>query len=71
MFVKFFFHFSYLPMCSKGCSIFVLFCLDLDLFAKIKRPGFYSLTEARFINNSGSNQNKKKNPEYPFVDTGK
>ena len=35
-----------------------------------KRPGFYTLTETRFINNSRSKQNKK-NPEYHFVGIGK
>ena len=44
---------------QKGCSRFASFCLDLELFAKIKRPGFYSFTETRFINNAGSKQNKK------------
>ena len=38
---------------------FISFCLDLELFAKIKGPGFYTLTGTRFINNSGSKQNKK------------
>ena len=52
-------HVSYLPMCSKGCSKFVSFCLDLELFAKIKGPGFYTLTDTRFFNNSESKQNKK------------
>ena len=37
-------------MSTKGCSRFILFCLDFDLFAKIeKRPGFYTLTETIFI----------------------
>ena len=31
-----------------------------------KRPGFYTLTEIIFINNSRSKQNKK-NPQHPFV----
>ena len=56
-------------MCSKEYSIFVSFCLDLELFAKIKRLGFYTFTETRFISNSGSKQNKK-NPEHHFVDSG-
>ena len=33
-------HVSYLPMCLKGCLRFVSFCLDLELFARIKGPGF-------------------------------
>ena len=31
-----FVHISYLPMCSKGSLRFVSFCLDIELFAKIK-----------------------------------
>ena len=29
-------HVSYLPMSTKGCLGFYLFCLDLELFAKIE-----------------------------------
>ena len=37
-------------MFTKGCSGFSLFCLDLELFAKIlKRPGFYEFPETRFF----------------------
>ena len=49
---------------------FFLFYLDLELCAKIKRPGFYTLVFYTFINNSRSKQNKK-NPTYPFVDINK
>ena len=42
---------------------FISFCLDLELFAKIKGPGFYTLTDTRFFNNSGSKQNKKGKQE--------
>ena len=49
-----------------------LFCLELELFAKIKKkiPGFYTLTETRFINNLRSKQNNK-NHTHPFVDIRK
>ena len=57
-------HVSYLPMSTKGCLGFFLFCLDLELFAK--RPGFYALAFYIFINNSRSKQNWK-NPEHPFL----
>ena len=57
-------------MCSNGCSRLVSFCLDLEVFAKIKGPGFYALTDTRFFNNSGSKQ-REKNSEYTFVNTGK
>ena len=30
-------HVSYLPMSTKGCVGFFLFCLDLEFFAKIKK----------------------------------
>ena len=45
-------HVSYLPMSTKGCSGFFLFCLELELFAKIKkdlvslhslRPGYQQI----------------------------
>ena len=40
-------------MSTKGCGRFFLFCLEFELFAKIKkRPDFYALTEK-------SKQNKK------------
>ena len=48
------------------CGIFLIF-LDLELFAKIKRPGFYTLVFYIFINNSRSKQNLK-NPEHHFLD---
>ena len=54
-------------MSTKGYSGFFLFCLDLELFAKIKRPGCYTLVFYIFINNSTSKQNLK-NPEHSFVD---
>ena len=58
-------------MSTKGCVGFFLFCLELELFAKIKKkPGFYTLTETRFINISRFKQNKK-NPTHRFVDIGK
>ena len=31
-------HVSWLPMSTKACSGFFLFCLDLEFFAKIKKP---------------------------------
>ena len=45
--------------------------VDIKLFHKnVTRPGFYALVFQIFINNSKSKQNEK-NPEHPFVDTGK
>ena len=47
-------------MSIRGCSrFFFLFCLDLELFAKIKKPGFYTFVFYIFVNNSRSKQNKK------------
>ena len=58
-------------MSTEDCAGFCLFCLELELFAKIKKiPGFYRLTETMFIKNSRSKQNKK-NPTHPFVDIHK
>ena len=43
-------------VCKIVCGIF-LFCLDLELFVKVKkRPGFYLLVFCTFINNSRSKQ---------------
>ena len=56
-------HVSHLPISTKWCSGFYVSCLDLALFAKIKkRPVFYKYTETRFfifITNSRSKQNIK------------
>ena len=49
-------HVFYLPMSTKGCAGFLLFCLDLKLFAKIKKvvSAFCTLIFYIFINNSRS-----------------
>ena len=56
-------HVSHLPISTKWCSGFYVSCLDLALFAKIKkRPVFYKYTETRFfifITNSRPKQNIK------------
>ena len=59
-------------MSRKGCvEFFLLFCLKLELFAKIKKDSsFYTLTETRVINNSRSKQNQKSS-KHVFLDTGK
>ena len=45
---------------QKGMRDFFLFCLDLGLFAKIKRTLFlHTRFFSIFINNSRSKQNKK------------
>ena len=49
-------------MPTKVCAGFFLFCLDLELFTKIKKTWFLHLGFYIFINNSRSKQTKK-NPE--------
>ena len=61
-------------MYSRGRSWFVSFCLNLVLFAKIKRPGFYTLTETSLSITSlpiTQDLKKIKDPENPFVDNVK
>ena len=52
-------------MSTKGCAGFFLFCLDLELFAKIEdlvsTNSFFTL-----INNSRSKQNKNKTAYMPL-----
>ena len=52
---------------TKGCGGFFLFCLDLQLFAKNKKTGFYTLVLYIFISSSRSKQNRKS-PEDPFLE---
>ena len=54
----------------KRCSGLFLFCLDLELFAKLKMTWFLHAKEASFLNDSRSKRNKK-NLEHPFVDVSK
>ena len=35
-------------MSAKECAEFLKFCLDLELFAKLKRLGFYTLVSSLF-----------------------
>ena len=54
-------------MSTKGCLGFVLFCLDLELFAKMKKDLFsaHSFFTILLIT---QDPNKIKNPEHPFVE---
>ena len=64
-------HVPYLPMSTKGCAgFFILFRTWVICQNKKKIPGFYTLTETRFINNLRSKQNNK-NHTHPFVDIRK
>ena len=40
LFLKLLSHVSYLPISTKRCAGAFLFCLDLELFKKIKKPWF-------------------------------
>ena len=59
---------------KRVSGIFLPFCLDIELFGKIKKDMVFTHSEKpsfhSFINNSRSKQNKK-NPEHPFVDNVK
>ena len=54
-------------MSTKGCAGFSLFCLDGELFAKVKKDlisthSFYTpLLVTQYLNKI------KKNPEHPFL----
>ena len=55
-------------MSTKGCVGFFLFYLDLELIAKKRRPGFYTLIFYTFINNLRSKQNKKNSTQaFPGI----
>ena len=56
-------------MSTKGCSKF-LFCLELELFAKIKED-LVSTNSQKFGLSITQDLNKIKNPKHPFVDIGK
>ena len=47
--------------------IFILFRMCV-IYQNKKIPGFYTLTDTSFINNSSSTQNKKNNSSHPFLD---
>ena len=55
-------------MSTKGYLGFVL-CLDLHLFANIKKTRFLNTHKNRFIYNSRPKENKK-NSEHLLVDIG-
>ena len=51
---------------KKGVWKFLKFCLDLELFAKIKKDLVSAHVFFTLTNNSKSKQNK--NPTHPFID---
>ena len=54
-------------MSAKACVGFFFFCLDLQLFVKIKKDMVSTHSFFTLINNSRSKQNKR-NPAHPFAD---
>ena len=57
-------------MSTKGCLKFILFCLDLEFFAKIKKD-LVSKHSQKLSLSITQDLNKTKNPDHPFVDIGK
>ena len=55
-------------MSTKGCVGFFLFCLNLDLFAKIKKDQVSTHSLITFLLITQDINKIKKNPEDPFVD---
>ena len=60
-------HISYLPMSTKGCAGFFLFCLYLELFAKIKKDVVSKHSFFTFLLITQINKQNKQNPEHAFV----
>ena len=58
--------FSTYQCLKKGVWEFLKFCLDLELFAKIKKDLVSAHVFFTLTNNSKSKQNK--NPTHPFID---
>ena len=55
-------------MSTKTCSGFFLFCLDLELLAKIKKDLVSTHSLFTFLLITQDLNKIKKNPEHPFVD---
>ena len=55
-------HVTYLPMSTKGCVGFFLFCLELELFAKNKKISAVSTLSQKPGLSITQDQNKKKIP---------
>ena len=58
-------------MFAKRCLGFFLFCLDLELFAKIKKDLVSTHSQKPGLSITQDLDKIKKNPEHPFVDIGK
>ena len=59
-------------MSTKGCSgFFFLFCLELELFTKIKKDLVSTHSQKPGLSITQDLNKILKNPEHPFVDIGK
>ena len=58
-------------MSTKACLGFFSFCLELELFAKIKKDLVSTSSQNPGISITQDVKKVKKNPEKPFVDTSK
>ena len=58
-------------MSAKGCLGFSLFCLDLELFAKIKKDLVSTHSQKSGLSITQDLDKIKKSPEHRFVDVGK
>ena len=54
-------------MSTKGCSGFILFCLDLDLFAKLNKDLVSTHSLKLFLLTTEDLNEIKKNSEHPVV----
>ena len=57
-------------MSTKGCVGFFLFCLELELFAKIKKDLVSTHSQKPGLSITQDLNKMKENPEHPFVDIG-
>ena len=64
-------HVPYLPMLTKGCVGLFLFCLELELFAKIKKYLASTHSEKPSLSMTQNLNKIKKNPTHPLVDIRK
>ena len=55
-------------MSAKKCLGFSLFCLDLELFTKIKKDLVSTHSEKPSLSTTQDLDKIKKNPEHPFAD---
>ena len=58
-------------MSTKGCAGFFLFCLELELFDKIKKDLVSTHSQKPDLSITQDQNKTKKNPKHPFVDIGK